>query len=214
MENCGSSFRVFRVFRDDKSKAASDVEELVPIPGHDDERRSAMLVVAQFGAPAYMRRAKRVETAFSDLIARLRVRREELLGGVRQRLRLLLDVAGSLEAVRPILSEHQFGTFCRLITDFGLTEREPTSTSPRRLRRALHELDVSVTRFNRRWLAYISETDLSEVNAERDGYNRWYQLEKECAVGIIRSRQDFKPLEPITIADVLRELPPLPSFVA
>jgi hypothetical protein len=186
------------------------VEELVPIPSHNDERRSAMAIVAQFGAPAYMRRANRVETVFEGLIGRLRVCRDELLGGVRLHLRLLLEVAGSLDAVRPFVSNEQFTAFGELVTHFRLTERSPTGASPRRLRRPLRELATSVARFNRRWLECVAEADLSEVNAEREGYNRWYLLEKECAVGVIRSRQGFQPLSPVTTADVLRELPTLP----
>jgi hypothetical protein len=191
---------------------AADVEDLVPIPSHNDERRSAMAIVARFGAPAYMRRAKRVETVFSDLIDRLRVRRDELLEGVRLHLRLLLDVAGSLDAVRPHITDEEFTSFVGLTANWGLTERPPRGESPRRLRRVMRELAASVARFNRRWLDYVAEADLSEANAERDGYNRWYLLEKECAVGVIRARQGFQPLPPVTSADVLRELPPLPEF--
>jgi hypothetical protein len=189
----------------------SSFSDIVPIPGHNDERRSAMAVVAQFGAPAYMRRANRVEAVFENLIDRLRLRREELLGGVRLHLLSLLEVAGSLAAVRPFFSNGQFTAYSELVTHFGLSERPPTPVSPRRLRRALRELAASVARFNRRWLKCVSEADLSEVNAEREGYNRWYLLEKECAVGVIRARQGFQPLPPVTSADVLRELPQIPE---
>jgi hypothetical protein len=193
-----------------KGRPAPGVKELVPIPSHNDERRSAMAIVAQFGAPAYMRRANRVEAGFAGLIDRLRVRRDELLGGVRIHLRLLLDLAGSLDAVRSSLREEEFVAFSELVVNFGLTERPRAGVSQRRLGRAIRELAVSVARFNRRWVQCVAEADLSEVNAERDGYNRSYLLEKECAVGVIRSRQAFTPLEPVTAADVLRELPPLP----
>lgn len=187
------------------------MEELVPIPSHNDERRSAMAIVAHFGAPAYMRRANRVEAVFEALIDRLRVRREDLLGGVRLHLLSLLEVAGSLAAVRPFLSDEQLRAFSELVAQFCLTERPPANVSPRRLRRSLRELAASVARFNRRWLKCVSEADLSEVNAEREGYNRWYLLEKECAVGVIRARQAFRPLSPVTTDDVLRELPLLPE---
>lgn len=170
-----------------------------------------MAIVAQFGAPAYMRRANRVETAFTDFIDRLRARRDELLGGVRLHLRFLMDVAGSLDAVRPFVSDEQFAALSALVAQSGLKERSPTGASIRRLRRPLRELATSVVRFNRRWLRCAAEADLSAVNAERDGYNRWYLLEKECAVGVIRARHGFQPLGPVTTADVLRELPPLPE---
>jgi hypothetical protein len=202
-------FVFFVCFVVTKSKAASEVEEPVPIPSHDDERQSALTIVAQFGAPAFMRRANRVESVVSDLIDRLRVRRNEQLQGVRLHLRMLLEAAGSLDAARAFLSDEQFTAYRALVADFGLTEREPTGSSPRRLRGAVRELVESVVRFNRRWLECVAEADLSAVNAERDGYNRWYLLEKECAVGVIRGRQGFRPLPPLTTADVLHALPPL-----
>src|SRR5262245_12025203 len=83
------------------------VDELIQIPGHNDERRAAMEVVARFGAPAYLRRAKRIETVFSDLLDTLRPQRKEWLAGVRVQLILLLEVAGSLDGLRQILGDNQ-----------------------------------------------------------------------------------------------------------
>jgi len=190
----------------------SSFSEIVPLPSHADERRAAMEVVARLGAPAFLRPAKRVETAFTDLIDRMRIRRDELLKGVRLHLRLLLDVASSLNVVRAHFTDEQFTALSTLVADFGVTERPTTGASSRRVRRGLRDLAASVARFNRRWLACVADADLSEVNAERDGYNRWYLLEKDCAVGVIRARQGFQPLPPVSPADVLRELPPLPEF--
>ena len=52
--------------------------------------------------------------------------------------------------------------------------------------------------------------DLARVNQLRDGYNRYYVLEKECAVRSPKvARQGFRPLPPLTTADLAAELPPL-----
>jgi hypothetical protein len=188
------------------------VEEIVPIPSHDDERRKAMDVVARFGPPAYLRRAKRVEEAFDALLAQLRGQRDQWLDGVRLHLSLLLDLAGSFDALRPCLAEEQVDRLRAWARDFGLAERAGAGAARWRLRRALRDLAASVARFNRRWLDFVARADLTEVNAEREGYNRWYLLEKECAVGVIRARQRFQPLEPITIDDLRAALPPLPEL--
>jgi hypothetical protein len=188
------------------------VDELVPIPSHNDERRAAMDVIARFGVPAYLRRARRVEDSWAELLDRLRIDRRTLLAGVRLHLRLLLDAAGHLDALRPVVTDERIELLRSWAVEFGLAERPPTGAGPRRLRRAVRELVASVARFNRKWSAHVADTDLSEVNAERDGYNRWYLLEKECAVGVIRASQGFRPLPPATTADVQAALPPLPEI--
>lgn len=53
------------------------------------------------------------------------------------------------------------------------------TTSSRALRRALRELTESIERFNQRWQEFLQGVDVSHVNELRDGYNRWYVLEKE-----------------------------------
>jgi hypothetical protein len=78
------------------------------------------------------------------------------------------------------------------------------------LRRALAELCGSIELFNRRWREYLPTVELNEVNALRDGYNRWYVLEKECAVRSPRlAREGFVRLEPLSSASLLELLPPL-----
>jgi hypothetical protein len=49
---------------------------------------------------------------------------------------------------------------------------------------------------------------LNQVNDLRDGYNRYYVLEKECAVRSFRlARQGFCPLEPLTVEDITALFP-------
>ena len=85
------------------------------------------------------------------------------------------------------------------------------ATSPGALRQALRELHESITRFNRRWRAFLASLDLRPINALRDGYNRYYLLEKECALRSPRlARQGYRPLDPATLAELEALVPLLP----
>jgi hypothetical protein len=185
----------------------------------DDELRVRMMVAAQYDAPAYIRRARGVEVAFEDLLARCRRQRTEWLFGVRLHLGALRAGASSWDVLRPLLADGgQVAALERLHAEAGDPDVPmtgpagvPACGSPRGRRRALARLRASVERFNRRWLAFIDRLDLGEVNRLRDGYNRYYLLEKECAVGPARLLpQTFRKLPPVATADVLDRLPPLP----
>ena len=74
---------------------------------------------------------------------------------------------------------------------------------------------MSIDRFNKRWLNYVHTLDLTRINELRDGYNRYYLLEKECAMRSARlARQHFRRLEPMTREAVLDRFPllPVPAF--
>jgi hypothetical protein len=178
---------------------------------YDPELRIRMQVAAQYDAPAYVRRARRVEDASEELLDRCRRQRVELLEGVRLHLGALR--AGSWDAVRPFLADaEQVAVLDRLHAEAGDPTYPMTGpTDPRGLRRALRALAQSVERFNRRWLAFLGELDLTEINALLDGYNRYYLLEKECALGSSRLyTRTFRRLEPVTAGELLARLPPLP----
>jgi len=180
----------------------------------DDELRVRMMVAAQYDAPAYIRRARGVEAAFEDLLARCRRQRSEWLFGVRLHLGALRAGANGFGALRPLLADDgQVAVLERLHAEAGDPEVPMTGPADARgQRRALARVRASVERFNRRWLAFIAELDLTEMNRLRDGYNRYYLLEKECAVGPARLLpQTFRRLPPVTTADVLDRLPPLPA---
>jgi hypothetical protein len=178
-----------------------------------DERRLANSLLGRFGAPAYVRRARQVEDAYADLLAACRRQRDEWLEPVRWLLGELRDAAGSWPALRPVLADDdQVRALEELATLANLPDRPPSPPGPRwRQRRRLAELGQGLERFNRRWQQYLDRVDLSAVNAVRDGYNRFYVLEKECAVrSAVVARQGFRPLEPLTPADLATALPPLP----
>ena len=52
--------------------------------------------------------------------------------------------------------------------------------------------------------------DFTALNELREGYNRFYVLEKECVVrSLALARVGFVPLPPMTLAELTRLLPPL-----
>jgi hypothetical protein len=69
----------------------------------------------------------------------------------------------------------------------------------------------SLQRFNRRWQEFLPTVDLTRVNDLRAGYNRYYVLEKECAVrSAALARRGFTPLEPFTTDQLFALMPLLP----
>jgi hypothetical protein len=185
--------------------------EEVPILGRDLFQAQ---IEAGYDGPAYVRRARGVQQAFDALLHRCRKQRDEWLPMVRLRLALLHALAGDWERLRPLLAngdrlEELQGLHAELQPRLrGQVDR---TSSVRALRGALRELRESIEHFNRRWLAFVPTLDLTRVNELREGYNRYYVLEKEMAVRSPRiARQGFVRLGPLTLGDVLAQLPPLP----
>jgi hypothetical protein len=122
--------------------------------------------------------------------------------------------AGKWWTLRPWLADdEQLGVLERLHQELSPQLRlppEPTR-SPRALRRALAELLESLERFNTRWLEHLQKIDVTVVNQIREGYNRYYLVEKSCAVrneAVVRA--GFVPQTPLDLAELLRHLPLLP----
>jgi hypothetical protein len=185
----------------------------VPIAGRDDPGHLVRQFLANYDAPAYVRRARAVQDAVEALFARCRRQRDEWLEMVRLRLGMLKALAGEWDMLRPWLAEaEQLSYLSALADELNPHLRVPVAptTSDRVLARAFRELSESIERFNRRWLEYLPTVDLGPVNELRDGYNRHYILEKECAVRSPRlARQGYKRLAPLTVDDLLAAFPPL-----
>jgi hypothetical protein len=180
-------------------------------PLHD---RRVMQLIASYGAPAFVRRARRVQDAFDALIAHCRRQREKWLPMVRIRLALLHALAGDWTRLSPWLAnDEQLAILQDLHTELSPELRaapRPTA-SGRRLSGALRELVESVQCFNRRWSPFLESVDLKGLNQLRNGYNRFYLLEKECVVRSPRlARQGYHPLAPMTIDELAALFPPLP----
>jgi hypothetical protein len=185
----------------------------VPIPSREDGREAFNEALARYDGPAYMRRARRVQASHDELLDRCRRQRDEWLAVVRLRLGTLHALAGSWEALTPHLPDEGevrlLEGLCAALEPRLRVRVDPT-TSGRALRQALRRLGESAGRFNRRWLGFVRGLDLTALNAERAAYNRYYLLEKECAVrSPYIARQGYRPLDLLTPDDVLAALPPL-----
>lgn len=186
----------------------------IPILGGQEDRRFFNQVTAHYDAPAYVRRAQQVQGAYEQLLARCRRQRDEWLGLVRTRLGTVYALAGEWERLGPLLADDgQLEGLRRAFQELDPRLRLPVkpTVSARALRRALEELRESAERFNRRWQAFLDDLDLTTVNELREGYNRYYVLEKECAVGNPRlARHGFRSLPPLTVEDLARLFPRVP----
>ncbi len=181
----------------------------------DDAAAVFNQVTSRFDAPAYVRRARRVQQALDDILGRCRKQRAEWLMMTRLRVGTLRALAGGWESLRPYLTGEGLAELERLHDELQPQLRLPVERdeTPRVLRAALAELRESVSRFNGRWEKFLRGIDLGPVNAEREAYNRYYVLEKECALrNAVVARHGFQPLPPLTTADLLTLLPPLPEL--
>ncbi|HZV07106.1 MAG TPA: hypothetical protein VE999_18640 [Gemmataceae bacterium] len=184
------------------------------ILGRDETNEAFKRFLSQFDAPAYIRRARGVQAALDQLLEYCRGRRAEWLEFARMRIAMLHALAGDWDNLLPFLvDKDQLDILRYLLAALASPLRapvEPTSSS-HVLRRALRELHESLERFNQRWQTFLTGVDLTAVNELRDGYNRYYVLEKECAVRSARiARQGFAPLPPLTLDDLVSQFPLLP----
>jgi hypothetical protein len=182
-----------------------------------DDGREVRELMAQFDAPAYVRRARRVEGAYEQLVERCRNQREKWLAMVRTRLGRLVALAGGPDGLPRWFAGDHLDVLCRLHAELRPALRTPVrpTASARTLRRAAADLRQTVEQFNRRWQSFLGDLDLRPLNDLRDGYNRYYVLEKECAIHSPRlARLGFRALAPLTTDDVATVLPPLPHLPA
>jgi hypothetical protein len=184
------------------------------ILGHDDDWHSVKQFLARYDAPAYVRRARQLEEVFEELLGRCRQQREQALRMVRVRMGALQALADNWDVFRPWLKgENEISILRDLHT---MLQPQPClppgpSASWRARRRVLQELCASIEHFNRRWQAFLQTVDRTAVNELRDGYNRYYLLEKECALRSARlARQGFRRLPPLTVDELAALWPPLP----
>lgn len=178
----------------------------------EEDRRILQEMVGRSGVPAFIRRARLVESTWQALLDACACARLERLTFVRLRLGQLHALAGDWQVIRAAMPNDADFAFVRRLFD----ELQPSlqlpldrTTSKRALRGAAQELLEAIDLFDARWTRWLAKADLSAVNKAREDYNRFYLLEKECAVGNPRvARVGFAKLAPATLAD-LQQLFPL-----
>ncbi len=185
------------------------------LPEADHEYRLAQYLQARFDAPAYIRRAQQVQEALAALLGRCRKQRQQWLKEGKWVLQDLAAIASSWDDLSSWLPD---GTdpdsFPRLAQTLeAQVVFRPGPASTRKLLRALTRLAEWLEAFNRRWHSFLLKLDLHPLNNLRDSYNRYYVLEKECALRSARlARLGFQPLEPLTVDELLRHFPLLPKL--
>jgi hypothetical protein len=188
--------------------------EDAPLTSQDRDERTRGQFIAQFGEPAYARRARLTQEALDAVVRHCRRRRDEWLLMVRIHLGMLRGLAGEWSVLRPLLADdEQVRVLEQLHEDLQPRLRVPVTrtTSVRKLRSTLRELAASIVYFNRRWAEFLPGVDLARVNELRDSYNRYYLVEKECALRSPRvARHGFRQLPPCTTAELAALLPALP----
>lgn len=178
----------------------------------DEELLTFQRFMLAFDTPAYLRRARQVEAEWEHLLALCARERERQLSLPRLRLAQLIVGTRAVDHAER-LPVHEADR-CRLIELYHhwqpkLRTRIPISEGPAAVRLA-ERLIESFAAFNRRWEKWLREVDLGPVNRHRDGYNRYYVLEKECAIRSERSaREGFEPLPMVTVDDLFSRFPRL-----
>jgi hypothetical protein len=182
------------------------------VPGYQDGTQLFKQVMGQFGAPAYMRRARRAEDLLESILELCRARYEEELIPIRSKL---AHVEGLAKRQNDVALMDLVGPLCSALKADTIADdvsvAKPAGAAARQM---FAELCDSIGRFNRRWAAFLAELDLAPVNDALDKYNRYYVFEKECAVGSLRvARQGFRQLPPLTVKDLSAQFPTLPALV-
>jgi hypothetical protein len=168
-------------------------------------------VMYAFDAPAFVRRAREVEDAWTGLLDSCRNARERLLEMPRMRLARLFALGQLAEQTAPAICRPEDLAYLRdLYSEWQPQLRaavKPVRTAGE-LERARADLGRSFQRFNERWSKYLQAVNLVRINWLRDGYNRYYLLEKECALWSSRiAQQGFVPLKFVTAEDLLETFP-------
>ncbi len=184
------------------------------LPSRDEGDRFFDEIVSHYDLPAYARRGRQVQGALDDLVERCRMQRVKWLEMPRLRLGQLVALAGDLDRLLPLLADaRQLDVVRELHTELQPQLRmvvAPT-ISERQLRATLRDLCDSLERFNRRWLDHLAKVDLTLVNELREDYNRYYLLEKECALrSPVLARVGFRRLESLTLDELTALVPVLP----
>jgi hypothetical protein len=185
-----------------------DTEESLPTMNADIETEIKELI-GLFDLPAFARRGQDLEMTVRRLHERCRSARQELLDMVRLRLRQWSHAATGPEAWSDVFSQS-------IEPLWPLSQAEAPrwaeAVAPNRRRLIIgRDLIASVVRFNQRWTQFLNRLNLEPANLVIDQYNRYYVLEKECAMGSARlAARHFIPVPKITRETLLHDHPTLP----
>lgn len=189
------------------------MDEEYGVPMGAKDRETFQYILGTYGGPAFVRRQRAMEDSWDRLLVEVGAKRRDLLQLVALRLGQLFHLADDVARLRTWTSS---GDVERLVILHG--ELQPVLRVPLKrsdadaaIQAAFRTLVAAMHRFNERWKQTLNVVDLGLVNQLRDGYNRYYLLEKECALGSsVAARRGFVTMAPATHADLLEHFPLLP----
>ncbi|MGE3777497.1 MAG: hypothetical protein AB7F89_09960 [Pirellulaceae bacterium] len=168
--------------------------------------------IAQLDDPAFVRRARQVTDAWNRMTAACRRQRDELLEMTRLRLAIVAELV-ERDWTR-VASHLRDPLLADTLADWyrawkpQLRGTVPATQSGRRIRAALRELAESVERFNVKWRDVVQSQDLTTINRLRHDYNRYYVVEKACALqSESLAAAGFEPLPPVTVEQLFEIFP-------
>ena len=164
--------------------------------------------------PAFIRRAQKVNEAWTQLLEQCKSQREVLLRWPWMHLSIL--------AVR---LQHDWSQLAQYLADesqvsyfedlhkhwkLSLERRTISANSWLSVTRILGDFVSSVDRFNESWRKFLQGVNLDELNRLRRDYNQHYPVEKTCAFDCEDiERLGFTPLDPVTLEQLSAAFPPL-----
>jgi hypothetical protein len=162
-----------------------------------------------FDVPAFARRGLDVEYSLSRLHARCERERDSMLEMVRLRLRQWASAVTGPGDWTSIFAEPIDALWSLTGTENPIWSNQAAPL--RRQQVIARNLIASLSRFNYRWLKFITEIDLTFVNQLVDDYNHYYLLEKECFLGSTRlAARHFVPRKRASRESLLADHPLLP----
>jgi hypothetical protein len=165
--------------------------------------------------PAYLRRGMSVEDAEARVVKKCEMDRDQMLYAVRLRLRFWNRLLRDRPRVRERVSAAAMES-AAVLEELTFSPGEARiSVAPAGwelfVTRHWRALVSAVEEFNANWRRYLEAIPLDDLHRAIDGYNRYYVLEKECAVRSARTAlRGFVPKRKPTWKDFLERFPTLP----
>jgi hypothetical protein len=184
-------------------------------------------ILGHYDTPAYVRRGTQLANARAQVFQMCQSARDEHLCLVRAHWRTIRrSVSDCRELRNELATEHDYELVCNLevaLSTHGSYAASTTSIAesayesvarqrrPFRLfgqRANLRALVKSIEWFNRRWSRFLAAFDLRGVNRLVTDYNRYYLLEKECAMRSARlAARGYVPARQITHDELIERYP-------
>ena len=187
-----------------------------PMRNHE-EQQTFQQIAGVFDEPAFIRRARQTENAWTFLLQRAKREYLERLKMPLMRLARLEMLSSNFQLIGNALAPEAVTILADVFqTHTPRLKRQLKATACQsELDKEVRLLVESFRRFNSKWESFIQKLDYERVNILRDGYNKYYVLEKECALQSFRTAYDsFRPLPPVSEREVLQRFPLLPSVLS